>query len=115
MKTNYKTAQLMYNQYGSDDCYATIDCSGKTIRQIVKELCSKVDFCEDVKFKEFEKEIENEKGVVYCFDGIGLFIAKEESTVEELYNDWYEEYCQETSPESNGPLNDGQGMCWVVA
>ena len=83
----------MYNQYGSDECYATIDCSGKTIRQIVKELCSKVDFCEDVKFKEFEKEIENEKGVVYCFDGIGLFIAKEESTVEELYNDLYEEYC----------------------
>ena len=92
MKTNYKAAQLMYNQYGSDDVYATIDCSGKTIRQIVKELCSKVAFCEDVKFNEFEKEIENEKGVVYGFDGIGIFIVKERSTFEELYNEWLEEY-----------------------
>lgn len=92
MKTNYKTAQLMYNQYGIDDCYATIDCSGKTIRQIVKELCSKVYFCNDVKFNEFEKEIENENGVVYGFDGIGIFIVKEKGTFEELYNEWLEEY-----------------------
>lgn len=88
IKNDYSYAQLMYNQYGKDECYATLDCAGMNCKQIVTKLCKQVDFCEGMSFKEFYKEFENEQGVVYTEDGVGIYIVKDKNMFEEFYNAW---------------------------
>ena len=85
----------MYNYAGSDDCYAKIDCTGMTNSKIVTTLCKMVDFCESARFSDFEKEFTCEHGIVYGYDGIGIFIAKDESSWELLYKEWAKEYAMD--------------------
>lgn len=82
-------AKLHYNSHGTHDCYATHHVSASASHQeIVENLCNAVNFCEGVPFDEFEQEMINENGVVYGFDGIGVFIANDQHQMQELYDEW---------------------------
>lgn len=86
-------AKLMYsNQGGGDDCYAELDVQDQTHKQITEQLCNSVDFCNGVLFEEFEEEFSDENGTVYGFDGIGIYIAKEEKVWDALYLAWEKDF-----------------------
>lgn len=89
MNDTYSYAQLMYNRSGEDESYAEMDCAGKSIKQVVMGLCAQVDFCDGLSFADFEKQFENQHGVVYSAEGVGVFIVKNKEAFQEFYNEWH--------------------------
>ena len=81
-ETNIKYGTLFYNRSGIDECYGRV--SGSSDSQIINELCSIVDFANDIPVTEFEvvAEYNDWKGgtiKVYSFDGIGIYIVDYEN------------------------------------
>ena len=60
-----------------------------------------IDWCEGVKFKEFEEEFKGEGWVMYGYDGIGIFVVDEGYDVDKCKDEY------------DVILNDGE-ICEVV-
>jgi len=89
-KMKNKNISIWFNRYGVDECYGKL--KGEWNKELWGKIEKMIDWCEGVKFKEFEEEFKGEGWVMYGWDGVGVFVVDEGYDVDKCKNEYDVKY-----------------------
>ena len=81
-----KNISIWFNRYGVDECYGKL--KGEWNKELWGKIEKMIDWCEGVKFKEFEEEFKGEGWVMYGWDGVGVFVVDEGYDVDKCKDEY---------------------------